>query len=283
MEIRKVGVVGCGQMGGGIAQICAQSGYAVSVSELNDDLLKKGLTVIKSSLDRIVQKEKLTQQDRDAALARISGTTQNSDLEDCDIIIEAAVENLDLKKQIFHDMDKVCPRHTILASNTSCLPVSEMAAVTGRQDRVLGMHFFNPVSLMKLLEMVKTQATSDETLETARAFGQSLGKTVVVTPDTSGFIVNRLLVPQILNAIRLVESGNVSKEDVDAAMTLGLNHPVGPLALADLIGLDTVLAMATAIHDKLDEAQYIPPLLLKNLVSAGCLGRKTGRGFFEYN
>jgi len=180
-------------------------------------------------------------------------------------------------------MDKVCPRHTILASNTSCLPVSEMAAVTLRQDRVLGMHFFNPVPLMKLLEMVRTQATSDETLETARAFGQSLGKTVVVTPDTPGFIVNRLLVPQILNAIRLVESGAVSKEDVDAAMTLGLNHPVGPLALADLIGLDTVLAMATAIYDKLDEAQYIPPLLLKDLVAAGCLGRKTGRGFFEYN
>jgi len=283
MEIRKVGVVGCGQMGGGIARVCAHSGYPVLVSELNDALLKKGLAAVASSLDRDVKKEKITLPEKEAILTRIGGTTNIDDLEDCDIIIEASVEDLDLKKRIFRDMDKVCPRAMVLATNTSSLPVSEIAAATGRPDRVLGMHFFNPVPSMKLLELVKTVATSDATLKIAYAFGQSLGKTVVVTPDTPGFIVNRLLVPQILNAIRLVESGAVTKEDIDTAMTLGLNHPIGPLTLADLVGLDILLAMADSIHEKLGETQYLPPELLKNLVAAGRLGRKTGHGFYEYN
>ena len=282
MEIKKVGVVGCGQMGGGIAQVCAQSGYMVLVSEINDDLLKKGLAAVKSSLDKGVQKERLTSRDRDTAIALVRGTTHIKDFADCDLIIEAAVEDLELKKKIFNEIDKVCPHHTIFATNTSCLPVSEIASVTGRKDRVLGMHFFNPVPAMKLLEIVRTEATGDATLETARKFGKSLGKTVVIARDTPGFIVNHLMVPQILNAIRMVESGAATKEDIDTGMTLGLNQPIGPLALADLIGLDTLLAMASGIHDKLKEAQYTPPPLLKNIVAAGHLGRKTGRGFYEY-
>ncbi len=282
MEIRKVGVVGCGQMGGGITQVCAQSGYPVLVSEINDELLKKGLAGIKSSLDRGVQRGRLTQPDRDAALARIRGTTDIGEFGDCDLIIEAAIENLDLKKKIFGQIDKVCPRHTILATNTSCLSVIEIASATKREDRVLGMHFFNPVPAMKLLEIVRTTATSDETFNTAKSFGQSLGKTIVIAQDSPGFIVNRLMVPQILSAIRMVESGTATREDIDTGMTLGLNIPMGPLALADFIGLDTVLAMASVIYEKLGDTQYDPPQLLKNMVAAGRLGRKTGRGFFEY-
>ncbi len=282
MEIRKVGVVGCGQMGGGIAQVCAQSGYAVLVSEANDELLQKGLAAIKSSLDRGVQKEKITPQDRDAALSRIRGTINVREFGDCDLVIEAALENLELKKKIFGEMDKVCPRHTILATNTSCLSVIDIAAATKRPDRVMGMHFFNPAPTMKLLEIVRTTATSEETFETGRQFGRSLGKTVVIAQDSPGFIVNRLMTPQILNAIRMVESGIATKEDIDTGMTLGLNYPMGPLALADLIGLDTLLSIANGIYDKLREAQYAPPPLLKNMVADGRLGRKTGMGFYEY-
>jgi 3-hydroxybutyryl-CoA dehydrogenase len=282
MEIRKVGVVGCGQMGGGIAQVCAQSGYAVIVSEANDELLQKGLAAIKSSLDRGMQREKITQQDRDAALSRIRGTINVREFGDRDLVIETALENLDLKKKIFGEMDKVCPRHTILATNTSCLSVIDIAAATRRPDKVMGMHFFNPAPTMKLLEIVRTTATSEETLDTGRAFGRSLGKTIVMTQDSPGFIVNRLMTPQILNAIRMVESGIATKEDIDTGMTLGLNYPMGPLALADLIGLDTLLFIANGIYDKLREAQYAPPPLLKNMVADGRLGRKTGRGFYEY-
>jgi 3-hydroxybutyryl-CoA dehydrogenase len=282
MEIRKVGVVGCGQMGGGIAQVCAQSGYAVIVSEANDELLQKGLGAIKSSLDRSVQREEITQQDREAALARIRGTVNVREFGDCDLVIEAALENLELKKKIFGEMDKACPGHTILATNTSCLSVMDIAAATRRPDKVMGMHFFNPAPTMKLLEIVRTTATSEETLDTGRAFGRSLGKTIVMTQDSPGFIVNRLMTPQILNAIRMVESGIATKEDIDTGMTLGLNYPMGPLALADLIGLDTLLFIATGIYEKLREAQYAPPPLLKNMVADGRLGRKTGRGFYEY-
>jgi 3-hydroxybutyryl-CoA dehydrogenase len=282
MEIRKVGVVGCGQMGGGIVQVCAQSGYAVIVSEINEELLNKGLAAIAASLDRGVQREKITHQDRDASLARIRGTTDTRDFGDCDLIIEAAVENLDLKKNIFREIDKVCPRHAILATNTSCLSVSDMAGETGRPDRVLGMHFFNPVPVMKLLEIVRTEATSETTLETCKKFGQSLGKTIVIIQDSPGFIVNRLMASQILNAIRMVESGIASKEDIDTGMTLGLNYPMGPLALADLIGLDTLLFIANGIYERLSDEQYAAPALLKEMVAAGQLGRKTGKGFYEY-
>jgi 3-hydroxybutyryl-CoA dehydrogenase len=283
MEISKVGVVGCGQMGGGIAQVCAQAGYEVIVSEISDELLKKGLGAIEALLNRSVQKERITQENRDATLARLKGTTDTGDFSECDIVIEAAIENLDLKKKIFGELDRVCPERTVLASNTSCLPIMDMAAATGRPDRVLGMHFFNPVPVMKLLEIIRTTATSEATLETARDFGESLGKTYVIVQDSPGFIVNRLISPQIMNAIRMVESGISSAKDIDTAMTLGVNYPMGPLALADLIGLDTVLFIANGIYDKLRDEQYAAPALLKKMVDAGQLGRKTGKGFYDYN
>ncbi len=283
MDIRKIGVVGCGQMGGGIAQVCARAGYEVVVSEINEELLKKGLGKIQSALDRNVQKERMTQAERDATLARLKGTTDTGDFSTCDLVIEAAVENLELKKKIFGELDKVCPERAILATNTSCLSVTEMAGVTGRPDRVLGMHFFNPVPVMTLLEIVRTEATSEATLDTARQLGEKLGKTYVIIPDSPGFIVNRLITPQIMNAIRMVESGISTPKDIDTAMTLGVNYPMGPLALADLIGLDTVLFIANGIYDKLKDEQYAAPELLKKMVESGQLGRKTGKGFYEYN
>jgi 3-hydroxybutyryl-CoA dehydrogenase len=282
MEIRKVGVIGCGQMGGGIAQVCAQAGYAVLVSEISDDLLRRGLGAIESSLDRSVQKERITRQERDTALANIRGTTDTGDFIECDLVIEAAAENLDLKKKIFSEIDGICPEHTILATNTSSLLISDIASVTGRKDKVLGMHFFNPVPVMKLIEIVRAAGTSDETLETGKSFGRSLGKTVVTVRDSPGFIVNRLMTTQILNAIRMFETGVATKEDIDTGMTLGLNHPMGPLAVADLIGLDTLLVIADSIHSNLRDEQYAAPALLKQMVADGRLGRKTGRGFYEY-
>ncbi len=225
----------------------------------------------------------MTQQECDEVMARIKGTISFADFADRDLVIEAAVEDLDMKKQIFTEMDRVCPGTAIFATNTSCLSVAAMAAVTGRPDRVLGIHFFNPVPVMKLLEMVRTDTTSEATMETAADFGRSLGKTIVITRDSPGFIVNRLMIPQVLDAIRLVEAGLATSEDVDTAMTLGLNYPMGPLALADLIGLDTVLFIANGIYDKLKEPQYAVPGLLKEMVAEGRLGRKTRRGFYDYD
>jgi 3-hydroxybutyryl-CoA dehydrogenase len=282
MEIKKVGVVGCGQMGGGIAQVCAQSGYPVTVSEINDDLLKKGLASIDALLTRSVQKEKITRQDKDDTMAGIKGTTDIKDLGDCDLVIEAAVENMDLKRKIFGELDEVCPRHALLATNTSCLSIIDMAVATKRPDKVLGLHFFNPVTVMKLLEIVSTVATSQDTLETGKSFGKSLGKTIVMAQDAPGFIVNRLMVPQILNAIHMLESGIANRDDIDTGMTLGLNHPMGSLALADLVGLDTLLFIANGIYDEFKDVQYAAPTLLKKMVAAGWLGRKAGKGFYDY-
>lgn len=282
MEIKNVGVVGCGQMGGGIAQVCAQSGYTVVVSEVNDELLKKGLAAIDASLTRSVRKEKITQTDKDAALARIQGTTDPGDFGNCDLVIEAAIENLDLKKKLFGELDKACPEHTILATNTSCLSIIDMAVATERPEKVLGLHFFNPVPAMQLLEIVRTVATSAETLEAGQSFGKSVGKTIVLAQDTPGFIVNRLMVPQILNAIQMLESGVAAKEDIDTSMTLGLNNAMGPLALADLVGLDTILFIADGIYNEFRDAQYAAPTLLKKMVAAGWLGRKSGKGFYDY-
>jgi len=275
-------VVGCGQMGSGIAQVCAQAGYAVVVSEISDELLQKGLAAIDAYQTRSVQKERITQHDKDNTLSLIKGTTDTGDFGDCDFLIEAAVENLDLKKKIFREIDKICPEHAILATNTSCLSIISMAAATKRPDNVLGMHFFNPVPVMKLLEVVRTTATSKETLDIAKEFGQSLGKTIIIAQDSPGFIVNRLMAPQILNAIRMLESGIATKEDIDTGMTLGLNYPMGPLALADLVGLDTLLFIVNSIHKELRDAQYVAPTMLKEMVAAGLLGRKTGKGFYEY-
>jgi 3-hydroxybutyryl-CoA dehydrogenase len=282
MEIKQVGVVGCGQMGGGIAQVCAQSGFSVTVSEVSQDLLNRGLAKIDSNLARSVEKQRMTEQDKEATLARIKGTTDMKDFSKCDLVIEAAIENLDLKKKIFADLDKICPPQAMLATNTSCLSIIDMAMVTSRPDKVLGMHFFNPAPLMKLLEVARTIATSDETMETARKFGQSLGKTVITTPDTPGFVVNRLMVPQVLNAIRMLETGVATKEDIDTGMVNGLSHPIGPIALADLIGLDTMYYIAVAMYDKFKDTQFAPPILLEKMVAAGWLGRKTGKGFYDY-
>jgi len=282
MEIRKVGVVGCGLMGAGIVQVCAQSGYQVVTSEINDELLNKGLASINAALTKSVDKGKLSQQDKDATIARIKGTTNTKDFADCDLMIEAVVENMDLKKKIFAELDKICPKHAILATNTSCLSIIDMAMATTRSDRVLGLHFFNPAPVMKLMEVVRTVATSDETFEIGKSFGESLGKTVVAAQDAPGFIVNRLMMPFLLNAIRMLEAGVATREDIDTGVNLGLNHPMGPLALADLIGIDTVYFVSNSIYEEFKDPQYAPPTLMKKMIAAGWLGRKTGKGFYEY-
>lgn len=282
MEIKKVGVVGCGLMGSGIAQVCAQSGYQVVVSEINDELLNKGLASISLFLTRNVKRGRVSQAEKEATLARIKGTTNTKDFGDCDLIIEAAIEKMDVKKKIFAELDKICSKDAILATNTSCLSIIDMARVTTRPEKVLGMHFFNPAPLMKLLELVKTIATSDETLEIAKEFGKSVGKTTIVAPDTPGFIVNRLLIPFMNGAFRMLEAGLASKEDIDTGVRMGLGHPMGPLTLADLIGMDTNLFIASAIYEELKDPAYAPPVILKKMVAAGWLGRKTGKGFYEY-
>ena len=282
MDIKKVGVLGCGLMGSGICQICAQSGYAVMVTEIDEELLKKGLTSIEKALQRRVEKGKITQDESDSVLDRIKGGTRIDDLSGCDLVIEAMAENLELKQRVFGELDKVCPEHTILATNTSSMCVIEIASATKRLDKVLGLHFFNPAPVMKLLEVVATIATSDETLRIGKEFGESLGKTAVITKDTPGFIVNRLLTPFTLNAIRMLEAGIATRDDIDSAVRLGLGHPMGPLQLADLVGLDTIYHSANMRYEELKDPQYAPSPLLKRMVMANWLGRKTKKGFYEY-
>jgi 3-hydroxybutyryl-CoA dehydrogenase len=282
MDINNVGVIGCGVMGGGIVQVCAQSGYEVTVLEINNELLNKGLDAIKSTLSKSMSKGQLSQEDCEAVIGRIKGTTEARDFGHCDLVIEASSENMDLKKRLFAEVDRVCPEHTILATNTSCLSVIEIAMATSRPEKVISLHFMNPAPVMKLLEVVRTVATSDATMETSRRFGKSLGKNIIVVQDTPGFVVNRLLIPFIIHAISLFEAGLATKEDIDIGVSLGLGHPMGPLRLADLIGLDIVLQVTEYIYDELKDPRYIPPILLKKMISAGWLGRKTGRGFYEY-
>ncbi len=283
MEIKKVGVVGCGSMGAGITQLCAQSGFQVVVSEINDELLKKGLGFIDKTLARSVEKGKLTQKDKDAVMGRIKGTTSPKDFADCDMMIEAAIENLELKKKIFAELDGICPKQAILATNTSCLSIIDMAMVTKRVDRVVGLHFFNPAPIMKLLEIVKTIATSEETMAISQKFGEALGKTTVVAQDAPGFIVNRLWIPFLLHSIRLYEDGVASREDIDNAIQLGLNYPMGPLTLSDMVGIDVVKFVSDALYEQLKDPRYITPTLVDKMVAAGWLGRKTGRGFYDYS
>lgn len=282
MEIKKVGVVGCGAMGAGIAQVCAQSGYQVVVSEINDELLKKGLAFIEKTLAKSVEKGKLSHEDKDAITSRLKGTTSARDFADCDLMIEAAIENLDLKKKIFAELDGICPKHAILATNTSCLSIIEMAMVTKRPDKVLGLHFFNPAPIMKLLEIVKTIATSDEVLKASQKFGESLGKTNVIAQDAPGFIVNRLWLPFLLHCIKLYEDGVASREDIDNAIQLGLGYPMGPLTLADMVGIDVVKFVSDALYEQLKDPRYVVPTLVDKMVAAGWLGRKTGKGFYDY-
>jgi 3-hydroxybutyryl-CoA dehydrogenase len=283
MEIKKVGVVGCGLMGSGIVEACARAGYTVVVREVNDDLLQQGLSRLKTSLAKGVERGKLPQADMDAALARITGTTSLDDFRGCDLVIEAVLENMAEKKSVFAALDAILAPQAIIASNTSSLCITEMASVTKRGDKVLGLHFFNPVPVMPLLEIVRTILTSEETLAIARQFGASLGKTMVVAKDAPGFIVNLLLIPYALDAVRALENGVASKEDMDTAIKLGLNHPMGPFTLLDFVGLDTTLFIADAMYQEFKDPRYAAPPLLRRMVLAGHLGRKAGKGFYDYS
>jgi len=282
MTISKVGVVGCGLMGGGIAQVVAQSGYATRVVEADQSLLDRGLQAIHRSLDGLVDKGRLAPEQRDAARGRLAGTVRLEDLGDVDLVIEAITENPAIKKETFARLDRVCPPHAILASNTSSCTITELAAATKRSAQVLGLHFFNPAPVMKLVEVIRTILTGDPAVKTAWAFVQSLGKTPVAAQDTTGFVVNRLLVPYLLEAIRLLESGVASKEDIDQAMKLGCGYPMGPFTLLDLVGLDTTLYVAEVMFQEFREARFAPPPLLRRMVMAGHLGRKSGKGFYDH-
>ncbi len=282
MDITRIGVVGCGLMGSGIAEVCARAGYRVLVREVNKDLLEKGLGRIQGSLSKAVARGKLPQEEANQALTLIEGTLELADLKDSDLVIEAAVENMAAKKQIFAQLDDILPPHAILASNTSSLCITEMASVTRRGDRILGIHFFNPVPVMPLIEFVRTILTSDETMATVTRFGTSLGKTMVTAKDTPGFIVNRLLIPYLLDAVKAYDEGLATREDIDTAIKLGLNHPMGPLTLLDFVGLDTTLFIADAMFDEYKDPRYAAPPLLRRMVLAGQLGRKSGKGFYDY-
>ncbi len=283
MAIKKVGVVGCGLMGGGIAQVTAEAGYPVVVREVTQPLLDKGLGAIKKNRDRSVEKGRMTAEARDKALANLKGTTSLEDLKDCDLIIEAIVENIEEKKQLFAALDALCPPHTIIASNTSSCTVIEMAAATKRMDRVVGLHFFNPVPMMKLVEVVRTIQTGEATFRAAWDFAKSVGKEPVAAKDTTGFVVNLLLVPYLLDAIRALERGVASVVDMDKAMKLGCGYPMGPFTLLDFVGLDTTLYIGDIMFAEFRDVRYAPPPLLRRMVLAGMHGRKSGRGFYDYS
>lgn len=270
-------------MGGGIAEVAAKSGFEVTVREVTAELLEKGEARIRKSMERAVKKEKLTAEDRDAALERLSFTTEVSGLQDCDIVIEAIVEELEAKNALFGELDGLCGAGTIFASNTSSLTITDMAAATSRADRFVGMHFFNPVPVMKLVEVVRTIATSDETFDRAFAFSKALGKVPVAAKDNSGFIVNLLLVPYMLDAIRQLERGVAGVEDIDTAMSLGCGYPMGPFVLCDFVGLDTLNMIGEIMYEEYREARYAPPPLLKRIVAMGRFGRKTGMGFYDWS
>ncbi len=283
MEIKKVGICGCGLMGSGIAEVASKAGMDVVVREVNDDFLKKGMGRIEKSLARAVEKGKLDEAGKKEIFGRIKGTTAIKDLADCDIICEAIIENLDEKVKLYQELDKTVKKEAIFASNTSSLSITEMGAATGRAAQFCGLHFFNPVPVMKLVEVVKTVATSNETFETAKAFGEKMGKVVVSCGDSPGFVVNRLLVPYLLDAIRTLEVGVATKEDIDNGMKLGCGYPMGPLELTDFVGLDTTYYIAEILFNEYKDHHYAAPPLLKAMVKAGYHGRKTGRGFYDYS
>jgi 3-hydroxybutyryl-CoA dehydrogenase len=282
MDIKTVGVLGCGLMGSGIAQVCAAAGYKTIVREVDQAVLDKGLGRTKKFLDGGVEKGKVTPEERDRTLGNLSGTTKIEDFKDCDLIIEAIVENVEEKAKTFAAVEAVVGDYTILCSNTSSLCITELAARTNRPDKFAGLHFFNPVPLMKLVEVIRGLATSDETYQKVFAFAQSLGKEPITAPDKPGFIVNRLLVPYLLDAIRSYENGLGTIEDIDKGMKLGTGYPMGPFTLLDYVGLDTTYYIATLMFDEYREPQYAPPPLLKRMVLAGRLGRKSGQGFYKY-
>lgn len=283
MEIKKIGICGLGLMGSGIAEISSKAGLDVQVVEVNDSLLQKGMGRINKSLSRAVEKGKLDEAGKKAVLDKISSGTDLKALGDCDLVIEAVIENLGEKIKLYRTLDSIVKKEAIFASNTSSLSITEMGAATERADKFCGLHFFNPVPVMKLVEVVRTVATSDETNAAAKSFGEKVGKVVVSCGDSPGFVVNRLLVPYMLDAIRALEAGVATKEDIDNGMKLGCGHPMGPLELTDFVGLDTTYYIAEILFAEFKQHHYAAPPLLKAMVKAGYYGRKSGRGFYDYS
>jgi len=282
MEIKTFGVVGAGQMGGGIAQVAAMSGLSVIMHDINETLVQKGLNAITKNLDKSVEKGKMGREDRDSTLSRIRTTTDLGDMKDADYVVEAASEREDIKFKIFKDLDLYCGKEAILGTNTSSIPIGRIASQTRRQDKVIGMHFMNPVPVMKLVEVIRALATSEETFRTTWDLAIRFGKTPAEAHDYPGFISNRVLMPMINEAVFCLYTGVGTKEDIDTVMKLGMNHPMGPLALADLIGLDTCLAIMETLYNGFNDSKYRPCPLLRRYVEAGWLGRKTGKGFYDY-
>ncbi|MBD8032633.1 3-hydroxybutyryl-CoA dehydrogenase [Solibacillus merdavium] len=282
MTIQKVMVIGAGQMGSGIAQVCAQAGYEVILNDMKDEFFERGLNTITKNLTRDVEKGRKTEEEKSAILARITKSVAIKDAKNADIIIEAAVENMDIKQSIFKQLDEIAPKHAILATNTSSLPITEIAAVTKRPEQVIGMHFMNPVPVMKLVEIIRGLATTDAVYETVADMTKQLGKTGVEVNDFPGFISNRILLPMINEAIYALYEGVATKEAIDDVMKMGMNHPMGPLTLADFIGLDTCLSIMEILHEGLGDSKYRPCPLLRKYVAAGWLGKKSGRGFYIY-
>jgi len=283
MDIKKVGIVGCGLMGSGIAEITARAGYDVVVTEVTDDFLKKGISRIEASTQKAVDKGKMAATDRTSLLGRITGTTDLNELASCQLVVEAVIEKMDEKKRVFGELDRICPPETILASNTSSLSITEIAGATNRPNRVLGLHFFSPVPVMRLLEVIRTIMADEDIIEVGVEYGKAIGKETVVCKDAPGFIVNQLYLPYTLVAIRQWERGLASMEDIDKAMTLGLNYPMGPFTLMDFVGLDIHFNACMAIYEETKDPAYLPPLTLKKMIQAGQLGRKSGKGWYDYS
>jgi len=282
-QIRKVGVLGCGLMGSGIAQVCAQAGYETVVREVSDEVAQRGLSGIRKQLDRAVEKGKLAAEERDRIMGHLRGTSRLEDLAECDLVIEAVVENLEMKNEMWRALDEICSPEAIFASNTSSLTIADMAAATRRPERMVGLHFFNPVPVMKLVEVVRTIATDPEVFRTAYDFATSLGKEPIECKDNSGFVVNLLLVPYMMDAIRALEQGVASIEDIDQGMRLGTGYPMGPFTLCDFVGNDTLDKIGAIMFEEYKEKRYASPPLLKRMISLGYFGRKSGKGFYDYS
>lgn len=281
--INKIGVIGCGIMGAGIAQLALQNGYNVIVREINQDFLNKGLAKINKGLDKFCEKGTLKKEEKDDLLKKLEGTISFEDLKECDIVIEAVFEDIKIKSEVFMSLDQICKKETIFASNTSSLPITQMAARTSRKDQFIGLHFFNPVSVMPLVEVIKTITTENKVAQTAMDFVASLKKHPILAKDNAGFIVNLLLTPFMLDAMRALSEGVASTEDIDAGMKLGCNHPMGPLMLADFIGLDSICSAANTLFEEYREKRYAPPPLLTKMVTMGYLGNKSGKGFYDWS